>query len=89
MLGACADALAGDVRFQRLQAVCTLVSEVQEQHPDFALAAMFVGRTVGLDPGDSLFLLGRSAGWIAHSIEQLSLGESEHREGRYSGPLPI
>ena len=88
LISACTDVLGGDLRFRRLQAVIVLMNEVRDEHPDFALAAMFVGRIIGLDQGDSLFLLGRSAGWIAHSIEELSFGEAEHREGRYSGPLP-
>ena len=88
LLESTAEALTGDPRFQRLQAVIDLMAEARNQRPDFALAAMFVSRIIRLDQGDSLFLLGRSAGWIAHSIEALSYGEAEHREGRYSGPLP-
>lgn len=43
-----------------------------------------------LEPGlaSSLFAFGRTAGWVAHAIEQYGMGELIRPRARYIGPLP-
>jgi len=55
---------------------------------DFALAA--VATILDLPPGASLalFVVGRSAGWIAHAIEQYESGILIRPRARYTGPRP-
>lgn len=88
LLHSCREMLGGDLEFQRLDRAIATVKEVCGALPEFALAAMFVDRKLGIGSLDSLFMLGRSAGWIAHAIEQYRAGEAEHREGKYRGKLP-
>jgi citrate synthase len=55
---------------------------------DFALAALT--RSLGL-PRDApfrLFALGRSVGWAAHTVEQITSGSVIRPRGRYEGLLP-
>ncbi len=61
----------------------------QPANVDFALAAMT--RTLGL-PREApfcLFALGRSAGWIAHALEQVGSGTLIRPRARYVGPPPV
>ena len=88
LLATCEACLDDDPSFRRLAGVVELVQETRGLAPDHALVSMFIDRCVGVGFGNSLFLLGRSAGWIAHAIEQYAIGEAEHREGVYRGPLP-
>jgi citrate synthase len=55
---------------------------------DFALGAAVT--VLGLPPGAALgiFILGRTAGWIAHAIEQCESGELIRPRARYTGPRP-
>lgn len=60
----------------------------QNANIDFALAAM--ARTCALpqDAPFALFALGRSTGWVAHALEQLSTGVLIRPRARYVGPRP-
>jgi citrate synthase len=55
---------------------------------DVGLAATTVA--LGLEPGlaSMLFAFGRTAGWIAHAIEQYGMGELIRPRARYIGPAP-
>ncbi len=57
-------------------------------HPtlDFALVAL--ARAIGAGPGSAmgLFALGRSAGWLAHALEQRSAGALLRPRAHYIGP---
>ena len=57
--------------------------------PAFALLAAFAWRKLGVAQAEAAFLLGRSAGWVAHAMEQHEAGERERREPHYKGPLPV
>jgi citrate synthase len=41
-----------------------------EPNVDFALAALSVGAGMRRDAGEAIFAIARSAGWIAHAIEE-------------------
>ena len=80
--------LSGDRDFKALRAALAVVEDTSGEHPDFALLTMFVNRKIGLDQRDSCFFLGRSVGWVAHSIEQFGAGQFHRPPLIYTGPLP-
>jgi citrate synthase len=55
---------------------------------DVGLAATSIA--LGLEPGlaSMLFAFGRTAGWMAHAIEQYGMGELIRPRARYVGPAP-
>ena len=60
------------------------------QKPNIDFATVTLERALGL-PEDSalaLFLLGRTAGWIAHALEQAAHGSLIRPRARYTGPSP-
>jgi citrate synthase len=67
-----------------------LITEATGLHPniDFALAVAM--HTLALPIGHelSLFAMSRTAGWIAHAIEQLDAGGLIRPRARYTGPAP-
>ena len=66
-------------------------SELLHEEPnlDFGLAAL--ARALGLPPEAPLvvFALGRTAGWIAHAMEQYASAEIIRPRARYTGPVPV
>jgi citrate synthase len=60
----------------------------QRPNVDFALAAAMA--VLGLPQGAalSLFVIGRTVGWIAHAIEQYETGTLIRPRARYTGPRP-
>ncbi|SDA78304.1 citrate synthase [Mesorhizobium qingshengii] len=75
---------------ETLQQLKTAAIAATGAHPnvDFALAALT--RSLGL-PRDApfrLFALGRSVGWAAHTVEQVTSGGAIRPRGRYEGLLP-
>ncbi len=58
----------------------------QNANIDFALAAMARACALPQDAPFALFALGRSTGWIAHALEQLSTGALIRPRARYVGP---
>ena len=58
----------------------------QPANIDFALAAMTRALSLPDDAPLALFALGRSAGWIAHALEQLQTGALIRPRARYVGP---
>lgn len=84
----CRTALARDPAFERLAQAAAIVKEAKGLQPSFALMCMFVGWKIGLHSHDSIFHLGRAAGWIAHAMEQYQSGEAARQPELYQGPLP-
>jgi citrate synthase len=84
----CGVILAKDPAFVRLQALAAAIKEIRNLEPSFAFMCVFVGWKIGLLPQDSLFHLGRAAGWIAHAIEQYQAGETYRQPETYQGALP-
>jgi citrate synthase len=53
---------------------------------DFAIAAFALLTGMAADAGEAIFAIGRTAGWIAHSLEEYSDRPSRFRpSGRYAG----
>jgi citrate synthase len=81
--------LAGDADFRKLQRAIALVRDAKGLEPDFALTNVYLARRLGMESKDSLFILGRAVGWIAHSIEQYEVGGVIREPALYTGPLPV
>jgi citrate synthase len=81
--------LADDADFRKLQRAIALVRDAKGLEPDFALTNVYLARRLGMDSKDSLFILGRAVGWIAHSIEQYEVGGVIREPALYTGPLPV
>jgi citrate synthase len=83
------DAMFGDQKeFRKLQKTVQAVREICDLEPDFIFANIYGYQRLGLDSRQSLFPLGRSAGWIAHAIEQFESGEAPRLSETYTGRLP-
>jgi citrate synthase len=80
--------LPDDADFRKLQRAIAVVHDAKGLEPDFALANVYLARRLGMDAKDSLFILGRAVGWIAHSIEQYEVGGVIREPAMYTGPLP-
>jgi citrate synthase len=66
------------------------VLEASGQHAniDYALAVMGVMLDLPADSGMSIFAIARTAGWIAHAIEQSESRGFIRPRARYTGPAP-
>lgn len=70
-----------------------LVTQVQHElgeHPTIDLALATLARVLGLSPGAAmgLYAIGRTAGWIAHALEEYQSGRLIRPRARYTGPNP-
>ena len=66
-------------------------SELLQEQPNLDFALVAVARTHRL-PRDApliLFVLGRTAGWIGHMVEQYAIDELIRPRARYTGPAPV
>jgi citrate synthase len=74
-----------------IEAAVVAARQLSGQRPnvDFALAAATTA--LGLPQGAalSLFVVGRTVGWIAHAIEQYQSGVLIRPRARYTGPRPV
>ena len=73
-------------RSQLLQAVYTSTG----LHPSLDYALVATERSLQLPPGAAfvLFALGRTAGWLAHALEQRASGQLIRPRAQYTGPAP-
>jgi citrate synthase len=56
---------------------------------DFAIAALALLTGMAADAGEAIFAIGRTAGWIAHALEEYGDRPSRFRpSGRYAGRSP-
>jgi citrate synthase len=78
-----AAALAAALHAQRMQ------QPIDYPNLDFGL--VLLRRALGLPRGAALalFALGRSAGWIAHALEQYETAQLIRPRALYAGPRPI
>jgi citrate synthase len=84
----CSEVLVDDPAFKKLRSALDAALEINQVEPNFALGCMFILSRMGVGSRSAMFHLGRSAGWIAHAIEQYQAGEMLHRTEVYTGPLP-
>jgi citrate synthase len=56
---------------------------------DFAIAALALRYGMPPDAGEAIFAIARTAGWIAHALEEYGDRPSRFRpSGHYAGPAP-
>ncbi len=79
--------VAAQGKAQALLAVADAGQQVTGQYPnlDFGLAALELACGWPQSAGQVLFALGRSAGWIAHAMEQVADGRLIRPRARYVG----
>jgi citrate synthase len=72
------------------QAIAQEARALIGEHPTIDFALVVVARTLKLPRGAALalFALGRTAGWIAHAIEQYQLEPMIRPRARYVGEMP-
>jgi citrate synthase len=87
--------LATDDRFEAvLTAVEAVTAIITERtglfaNVDLALAALSVGARLRPDAGEVVFAIARTAGWIAHAMEEYEQPPARLRPAaRYTGPTP-
>ena len=75
---------------RHLESVIAAVEETSGQRPniDFMLAALCHVHDLPAAPALVLFAAGRLAGWLAHALEQQSLGKLIRPRARYTGVAP-
>jgi len=82
------DMFGDEKGFRKLKRAIAAVKELCDLEPDFIFANAYGHSRLGLESNQSLFPLGRSVGWIAHSIEQFEAGEITRASESYTGQLP-
>lgn len=87
--------LAGEVspdprRLARLRATVLAAGELLAEKPtlDVGLTALALALELPAAAPLTLFAVGRTAGWLAHAIEEYDRGELIRPRARYAGPSP-
>jgi citrate synthase len=73
------------------RAVIDVVARSSRLRPnvDFAIAALALLTGMAADAGEAIFAVGRTAGWVAHALEEYGDRPSRFRpSGRYAGRTP-
>jgi citrate synthase len=73
-----------------LLALVAAMRRAKREAPTLDAALVAVSQALGLPPGagGAIFAIGRTAGWIAHSLEQRRAGHLLRPRARYVGTLP-
>ena len=76
--------------WRRVKSLTRAARDLLQLSPNLDFGLVAIARTYGLPEYAPLilFALGRSAGWIAHAIEQQAAGHLIRPRARYTGPAP-
>jgi citrate synthase len=78
-----------DADVRRLRQATEAAMALGSRGPNFMLMGLFVGRKLGLVGQEiAIGTIGRTAGWIAHAMEQFYGREMIRPRTTYTGPLP-
>jgi citrate synthase len=85
------DAAPGSEAVALADATIEAVYDLTGQRPSLDVALVVIARAFGLDADAplTLFALGRTAGWIAHAIEEYDRDQLIRPRARYVGPQPV
>jgi citrate synthase len=74
----------------RAERLAAAAEGLSDRLPNIDFATVTIERVLGLpkDAALAMFLLGRTAGWIGHALEQASNGSLIRPRARYTGPQP-
>jgi len=72
-------------------ALCEAMDAIRGVQPNVDFALVSLRRALRLKPGSALvlFAIGRTAGWIAHALEQQADDKPIRPRARYVGPAPV
>lgn len=72
-------------------ALCKAMDAIRGVQPNVDFALVSLRRALRLKPGSALalFAIGRTAGWIAHALEQQAEDKPIRPRARYTGPAPV
>lgn len=90
LLSMVAEKYGDDANFLRAQRIFHVMEEAGGLKPNIDFAIATVGAVLHLPRGAglSIFVLGRTAGWIGHAIEQYRTGLMIRPRARYTGEAP-
>ncbi|MDP1627451.1 citrate synthase family protein [Parvibaculum sp.] len=90
LLSMVAEKYGDDANFLRAQRIFRVMEEAGGLKPNIDFAIATVGAVLHLPRGAglSIFVLGRTAGWIGHAIEQYRTGLMIRPRARYTGEAP-
>tara|TARA_R110000868_G_scaffold142460_1_gene359803 strand:- start:186 stop:1448 length:1263 start_codon:yes stop_codon:yes gene_type:complete len=90
LLGMMRETYGDDPAFLRAQRVIDVMAEAGGVQPsiDFAIGAMSASLRMLPGGGLSIFVTGRTAGWIGHAMEQHRTGQMIRPRARYIGDVP-
>ena len=90
LLAMVAEKYGDDANFIRAQRVVGVMAEAGGLKPNIDFAIATVGTVLHLPRGAglSMFVLGRTAGWIGHAMEQYRTGLMIRPRARYTGEAP-
>ncbi len=90
LLGQLEQTHSADPALERIRAVCAYMETTLGTHPNIDLALYALAQAIGA-PADApklLFVIGRTAGWIAHILEQTAAGALIRPRAKYTGVIP-
>jgi len=90
LLAAASASDSSDPRLATLQAVAVAMARLGQAPPNLDLGLVALAASLGLPRGSAkaMFAIGRSAGWVAHILEQRRAGFLLRPRARYVGPRP-
>ncbi|MDX5365751.1 MAG: citrate synthase, partial [Alphaproteobacteria bacterium] len=79
-----------DANFARAERIIAVMADAGGLKPNIDFAIATVGTVLHLPRGAglSMFVLGRTAGWIGHAMEQYRTGLMIRPRARYTGEAP-
>lgn len=88
LVGSLAAVYGGTPLFKKFHDTRVIVRESLDLSPSFALANILFSQLAGIERHRVLYILGRCAGWVAHSIEQSLQSGETIPSATYRGELP-